>query len=77
MTFEYHGGKLYKDGTLIAEDNCITGEKAYRGTMHDKLISDFYDRDKYIGIKDCENTLSTIFAMYESMKSGGKKILVY
>ena len=77
MTLEYRGGKLYKDGVLIAEDKRITGEKAYWGTMHDKLISDFYDRNRYIGIKDCADTLSTMFAMYESMQSGGTEILVY
>ena len=71
MTLEYRGGRLYRNGVLIAEDRRVTGEKAYWGTMHDKLISDFYDRGRYIGIKDCADTLMNMFAMYESMHSGG------
>lgn len=76
MTFSYRGGNLYKDGEIIAEDIYMTGEKAYWGAMHDKLISDFYDKGKYIGIKDCADTLRTMFAIYESAKSEGTEISV-
>lgn len=72
----YAEGKLFVDGAIIREDVPSYGGKAYWGTGHERLIADFYDKNEYFSIYDVKNTMDTLFAMYESAKSGGKEIML-
>ena len=59
-------GKLFVNGKEIcANEKAVIG-KNYWGNMHEKLISDFYDRNVFFDINSIENTMNTLFAMYES-----------
>lgn len=73
---KYSEGKLFVDGAIVKEDVPSYGGKAYWGTGHEKLISNFYDENKYFSIYDVKNTMDTLFAMYESANCGGKEIIL-
>lgn len=70
----YVFGKLFVNNEPVCEDNENTLGKSCWGSSHQRLISDFYDRNKYFNIDDIENTCKALFAMYESAKNGGKEI---
>lgn len=61
-------GKLFVSGKEIcANEKAVIG-KNYWGKMHEKLIADFYDKNSFFDINSVENTMNTLFAMYESSK---------
>ena len=70
----YREGRLFENGEGVEKDELLKGEKAYWGTGHIKLISDFYDNGKFFAPKDVKNTMETLFAIYESAKNGGRRV---
>ena len=72
----YTNDKLYINDELVTQNVTATGEKAYWGTTHGNLIVNFYDQDTYFILEDAQNTMYSMFAMYESAKNGGKEILI-
>ncbi len=69
-TVRYMDNKLYVNGEEVtADDKCSHG-KSYWGSSHLTLIKNFYDENKYFTAKDIENTMLSLFAIYESAKTG-------
>ena len=73
----YMDDKLYLNGVVVCENITATGEKAYWGTTHGNLIINFYDLDSYFTLEDAQNTMYTMFAMYDSAKKGGLETAVH
>lgn len=72
----YMDNKLYINGELVDQNAIATGEKAYWGTTHAALIMNFYDHDTAFSLADAQNTMYTMFAMYESAKNSGCETLI-
>ncbi len=70
----YMNGKLFVNDEVVASDDVPEGGKKYCGASHTKNLKNFYDKGEYYSIKDAENTMNMLFAMYESAKKGGKEI---
>lgn len=66
----YINGKLFVNGEKCAEDKASQTGKKYWGSGHDLLIKNFYDKNNFFNIYDAENTMKSVFAIYESAKSG-------
>ena len=73
-TLHYTDGMLIENGEIICKDTLATGEKSYWGTGHGRLFHNYYALGKYFTVFDAENTMKTVFAMYESAKNNGKEI---
>ena len=50
--------------------------KTYWGNGHEVLIRRFYDNNESISIYDVENTMKTLFALYDSANQGATKITI-
>lgn len=72
----YRDEKLYINDELVAHNNTTTGAKAYWGTTHENLVCNYYDHNTYFRLKDAQNTMYTMFAMYESARNNGKEICI-
>ena len=72
----YARGKVFLNDEIVATDEVATAGKKYWGAGHTKVIKNFYDKGEYFGIKDGENTMNTMFAMYESAKNNGKEVQI-
>ena len=72
----YTDGMLLVNGEIICKDSLVTGEKAYWGKGHEKLFYNLYALDEYFTVFDSENTMKTVYAMYESAKNEGKEIII-
>ncbi len=72
----YTDDALYVNGRLVATDQKATGEKAYWGVKHEKLIKNFYDEGSFFSVRNAENTMNTLFALYESAAQNGKEVEV-
>ncbi|MFA7637244.1 MAG: Gfo/Idh/MocA family oxidoreductase [Monoglobales bacterium] len=72
----YIDSKLYLDGELIMEDEKSEYGKSYWGKSHEKLFKNYYERGEFFSPHSIKNTMLTMFAMYESAKSGGKEIKI-
>lgn len=59
-------GKLFVNGEKVCSNEKAVIGKDYWGNMHEKLISDFYDRNVFFNIYSVENTMNTVFEMYKS-----------
>ena len=59
-------GKLFVNGEEVCVNEKAKIGRDYWGNMHEKLISDFYDRNRFFDIKSIENTIDTMFSVYES-----------
>ena len=68
--------KLFINDEIVAENEKPKIGKAYWGSSHKRLLKEFYDEGKYFTINDAENTMNTLFAMYESAKNDGKEVLI-
>ena len=73
-TARYTNRQLFVNDEKIAEDNKPLIGKAYWGSGHEHLIRDYYDNGVYFNAKDIQNTMNTMFALYESAANGGKEI---
>ncbi len=69
-------GKLFVNGNELCENEKAIVGKNYWGNMHEKLISDYYENNKYFNVYEIENSMYAVFAMYESAKQNGKEIFV-
>lgn len=67
----YMDGRLWVNQQLVAEDTAPVIGKAYWGSGHSGLLKRFYDEHQHFSVADVENTMETMFAMYESAKNGG------
>ena len=74
--YRYMDGKLYYNNEVICEDIVEAPGKIYWGGGHRKVIDAFYNGGKYTKLKDCENTMKTMFAMYESANNNGINVKV-
>lgn len=76
-TYSYTNGKLFCNNEIIAEnDNNHIGKTCY-GTGHIRLLNSVYNGDGgCIMLKDIENSMNGVFALYESAKNNGKEILI-
>ena len=75
-TFRYMDEKLYKNGELIASDDGNCPGKACWGSGHEREFKNIYKEGKGLKYNDVENTLKTVFALYESAKHDGKEIIL-
>ncbi len=75
-TLHYTDGMLISNGEIICKDSLANGEKAYWGTSHGRLFYNYYALGKHFTVFDTENTMKTVFAMYESAKTDGKEIMI-
>ena len=67
----YHDKKLYLNNKLIETDVYINNKKAYWGSGHLELIDNVYSKNIKISLKDVENTMDTVFSIYENYKKDG------
>lgn len=75
-TVQYAYGRLMVDGITLAEDSKPSLGKECWGSGHQYLIKNFYDAGEYFSLADAENTMYTMYAMYESAAEGGKEVSV-
>lgn len=75
-TLHYTDGMLLMNGEIICKDSLATGEKSYWGVGHTRLFHNYYALGKYFTVFDAENTMKTVFAMYESAKNNGIELNV-
>ena len=68
----YEYGKLFVNDELVEENSKPTLGKAYWGSGHENLMRNYYDRNEYFAPKDVENTMRTMFAMYDSAENAGE-----
>lgn len=67
---------LWINGQIVATDDAPEVGKAYWGSGHAGLLKRYYDEQKYFTVKDAENTMETVFAMYDSAKHDGRVTIV-
>ncbi len=72
----YIDSVLWVDGEIVARDDAPEIGKSYWGSGHSGLLKRFYDEQKYFTVTDAQNTMETMFAMYESAKYDGKMTVV-
>lgn len=72
----YIFGKLFINGEEVCENRKFTIGKKYWGNSHEKIICDFYDKDKFFCYDDIENTHAAMFAMYKSASNNGCEVSV-
>lgn len=72
-TFRYVNGELYHDKEFICCDDGKFVEKEYWGSGHSRVLYDLYMTQKAFTIPDVQNTMQTMFAIYDS---AGKKTKV-
>ena len=70
----YYKNALYRDDKLICKDSDSFVGKKYWGNGHEKVISDYYCHN--IGLRpiDIQNTMYTMFAIYNSAANGAVPI---
>ena len=74
-TYSYTNGKLFCDNKVIAENDANHIGKTCYGTGHIKLFDSVYNGvGDCVLLKDVENTMYGMFALYESAKNNGKEI---
>lgn len=66
----YMDQKLWVNGCLAAEDAPAVAGKDYWGRGHERLLQRYYDQQTCFTLSDAENTMETMFAMYEDAVSG-------
>ncbi len=72
----YENSTLYVDGKPVETDKTGNGKKAYWGVGHEALFENYYGKDEYFSPADIKDTMHTLFAMYESARSGGCEVLI-
>lgn len=66
---------LYINGQQIEKDYTDEPGKACWGNGHAEQIMKFYDYNEYLVPKDIENTMLSLFAVYESANTGKEVII--
>lgn len=72
----YIDNQLWHNGRMLAEDEPPVMGKNYWGSGHARLLNRYYDEQKFFGVADAVNTMSAVFAMYESAGKGGREIKI-
>lgn len=67
----YVYGKLIVDGETLALNSKPHMGKDYWGCGHEVMIKNYYDLNSFFSVHDAENTMNTMFAMYESAAQNG------
>jgi len=65
-TISYNNGKLYVNEKLICSDSSEYNGKNYWGYGHTKQLYDLYKNNSSICLADVEETMRTMFKMYEN-----------
>lgn len=81
MVFEkgivrYMDNKLWYGDRALAEDEPPRMGKVCWGRGHERLLKQYYEEGKHFSPKDTENTMRTLFAIYESARRGGGEVRV-
>lgn len=71
-TLRYTSDTLFRNGEVIFKDEAPVGVKSYYGHGHTELIHNYYDLNQYFTVFDAKNTMDTLFAAYESSKTGNE-----
>ncbi len=71
----YIDKKLFVDGIEIMSDDASVLGKECWGGGHQEQIKNFYDENLYFSIKDIENTMLSLYAIYESANTGKEVII--
>lgn len=71
----YIDKQLWVNGEIVAEDSAPSIGKDCWGTGHESLLRQYYDAHNYFKVTDVENTMRTVFSMYESANNGGREVL--
>lgn len=69
-SIRYIDKKLFVDGVEITSDDAPVLGKECWGGGHQEQIKNFYDENSYFSIKDIENTMLSLYAIYESANIG-------
>lgn len=67
----YMDGQLWVNQQPVAKDTAPLLGKAYWGSGHNRLLQQYYEEHEFFSLSDVENTMKTMFAMYESARNGG------
>ena len=62
----YMDGQLWVNGELVAKNSEPVHGKPYWGTGHALLLKNFYDAGVYFSPADVENSMHTMFQIYEN-----------
>ncbi len=73
-TLRYIDSKLFWDGEFICEDLKPEVGKKYWGSSHENVFVNLYDKGECLTPHDIENTMNTMFAIYESAMSNKKEM---
>ncbi len=69
-------GSLFKNGELMAKDSENFTGKVYWGDGHSQYFYDVYVKEAPLKIEGIKNTMSTVYALYESAKQKGKEVIL-
>ena len=61
----YMDGQLWVNGEMVTHDLIATRGKSYWGMGHELLLKKFYDEGIYFCVQDTENSMMTMFDIYE------------
>lgn len=75
-TVRYMDKQLWVNGQIVESDDSPVLGKDYWGSGHSRLMKRYYDEQRYFSVLDAENTMKTMFAMYESAKQNGERVTV-
>jgi len=67
-TARYMDDTLWLNGEIICKDTISNAEKAYYGLGHTAMARRYYDNHEFFNIYDVQNTMETVFAIYESAR---------
>ncbi len=68
--FTYRDGKLYQGDAVLADDTGDALGKSCWGAGHRTLLKNYYEKQVFFTPFDVKNTMDTVFAIYESAKTG-------
>ncbi len=75
-TFLYTNGILLRNNEVIAKDEKGKMGKDCWGAGHIKVLREFYQGINNFKLITVENTMKTVFGIYESAKENGKEIFI-
>ncbi len=75
-TAHYTDNRLFINDELVCSDVAGSGNKSYWGVGHADLIKNYYENNSFFNIYDAENSMRTVYAMYDSAKQHGKEIVL-
>ncbi len=73
-TARYAYQKLFIDGQPVCDDAVSISGQAYWGAGHYTALKDYYEHGHFFSPRDIENSMRTLFAIYESAAHGSAVI---